>query len=146
MSNQFLKMIALSTALLLGTASAYALDATVNAGSNAATVHVGAGNGPLATVNNSGDATNGGSTTAGDVNLGGLLAPLGGGPGGGAGGTGGGAGGVGIGGGAGGVQAAVASLSAGDQQTLKLRCRDVLASPNLYKSNAVALCRMIAEM
>ena len=68
MTRQFLKITALSTALLLTTASAHALSVGVTgtSGSSSVSANVGSGTGSLATVNSTGSAT-----TA-DVNLGGV--------------------------------------------------------------------------
>ena len=115
------------------------------------------GTGALATItNNNGNLVNlgqGGGTTNGTVNLGGLglgglLPDVGGG-----GGGGGGAGGGGAGGGNGGgnqsatqVASAYSALGGGDQQAIKLRCRNVLSQPAGYSADTVQLCRLIARI
>lgn len=169
MNKQFLTTAALTAVLLLGTAdiSAYAAGVTYGgtsgtstasggAGGNNGNVTIGPGNGPLATLDNNGDPTNGGSQTDGDVNFGSLLSgldlggvdpgniDLGGGGNGGTGGAGG-NGGVRDGGGSG-FQALASNLSSGDRQTLKLRCLNVLASPETHKSDVVDFCKMIAKL
>ena len=163
MNKQFLKTAALTAALLLGTAdiSAYAAGVTVGgtsgttsasggAGGNNANATIGPGNGPLATLDNNGDPTNGGSQTDGDVNFGSLFSGLDLGDidtGGGTGGNGGAGGNGGVGGGGGsGFQAIASNLSSGDRQTLKLRCLNVLASPETHKSDVVDFCKMIAKL
>jgi hypothetical protein len=45
-----------------------------------------------------------------------------------------------------GIGAAFASLSGGEQQFLRNRCRAVLLYPKGYDANAVALCRLIARL
>lgn len=162
MTKQFLKTTALTAALLLGVAdiSAYAAGVTVGgtsgttsasggAGGNNANVTVGPGNGPLATVDNNGDQTDG------DVNFGSLLSGLDLGDidagdidvGGGNGGNGGAGGNGGFrDGGGSGFQALASNLSSGDRQTLKLRCLNVLASPETHKRDVVDFCRMIAKL
>ena len=78
------------------------------------------------------------------------VASGGGGGGGGLGGGGGGGGGAGGGGAGGGktpgLQAIASGLSAGDQAVLKLRCRNVLASPKGFNHDVVQFCRMIAKL
>ena len=168
MNKQFLTTAALAAALLLGTAdiSAYAAGVTVGgtsgtstasggAGGNDANATIGPGSGPLATLDSNGDPTNGGSQTDGDMNFGSLLSGLDLGGidpgnidvGGGNGGNGGAGGNGGVGGGSGsGFQAIASNLSSGDRQTLKLRCLNVLASPETHKSDVVDFCKMIAKL
>jgi len=214
MSFKFFKAAALSTALLLSTASvaAYAAEVSVGGvtasvtggsggvsasvgvggaggagtggggsggggvaatanvgggGGNIANGHVGAagsdadfaigfGKGPLAKVDSNGNPVNGGNHSNAAVNLGSLLDGIdvggigGGGGGGGLGGGGGGAGGAGGGKAGGGkthgLQAIAGGLSAGDQAVLKLRCRNVLASPRGFSRDVVQFCRMIAKL
>ena len=45
-----------------------------------------------------------------------------------------------------GVRAIASGLSGGDQAVLKLRCRNVLASPGGFKRDVVQFCRMIAKL
>lgn len=162
MNTQFVKNAVLAAALLLGTAgiSVYAAGVTTGgtsgttsasggAGGNNGTVTIGPGSGPLATLDSNGDPTNGGSQSDGDVNFGSLLSgldtggvdpgtiDLGGGNGGngGAGGNGG-----------SGFKSLASNLSSGDRQTLKLRCLNVLASPETHKSDVVDFCKMIAKL
>ena len=154
------------TSVSVGGGGGTGVSATIGGGSNIVSTGVGAGGtglnvgvgsagGPLITTNQTG------GTTSANVNLGlgdaglgdiqGLLNSLSGttgdlldgidfgdigGPGGG---PGGGVGGAGFG-------VAFASLSAGEQQFLRLRCRAVLSSPTAFDSNIVALCRMIAKL
>lgn len=161
MNKPILKTAALTAALLIGVAniSAYAAGITIGgvsgtstasggAGGNNALATVGPGNGPLATLDSNGDPTNGGSQSDADVNFGSLLSGLDAGginpgtidDGGGAGSNGG------VGAGAGSFQAIASNLSSGDRQTLKLRCLNVLASPETHKQDVVAFCRMIAKL
>ncbi len=168
MTRYFAKTTALVAALMLGAASipAYAIDVNVgdggvsvgtggSTGANNATANVGQGSGPLANVDSNGDPTTGeGSQTDGDVNLGSLLAgvDLGDiglddiGDGTGAGGAGGNGGAGGAGAGSAGFQRLAANLSAGDRDTLKLRCLKVLANPETQKSDVINFCRMIAKL
>ena len=111
---------------------------------------IGSGGGPLASVDSKGNPANGGSQSSGAVNLGSLLDGLNlgditsGGAGGGSGsGVGAGAGGGGV---APGVRAIAAGLSSADQAVLKLRCRNVLASPSGFSRDVVQFCRMIAKL
>ena len=124
-------------------------------GGNIASGHVGAagsdadfaigfGNGPLAKVDSNGNPVSGGNHSNAAVNLGSLLDGID------VGGIGGGGGGGGLGGGGGGrrcgrwrcgwrrdapgLHAIASGLSAGDQAVLKLRCRNVLASPERLQS------------
>lgn len=99
--------------------------------------------GPLVTFNSDGTPTQESSQSDADINLGSLLAGL---PDGidpgdidvggiiGGGGTG------------AGLQAIVSNLSSNDRQALKLRCRDVLASPSTHKADVVSFCKMIAQI
>lgn len=152
MTNPFVRTAVFSAALLLGTAgiSAYAASVTVGSGGvnanttesttgNGGDVNVGFGNGPLATVDSNGNPVAGGSQSNGNVNLGSLLAGIDlGGPGDG------GAAGAGTNGGGG--RAILASLSASDRALLKIRCRNVMADPTVYKSEVVNLCHRVAKM
>ena len=152
MTKLFARTAVLSAVLLLGTAgiSAYSAGVTIGGGNgniatatdsangNGVGVNIGSGSGPLATVDSNGNPVAGGSQTNGTVNLGSLLAgvDLGGA----------GAGSTGDAGNGDGGQAILASLSAGDRQLVKIRCRDVLGDPTIYKSHVVELCRLVARM
>ena len=137
----------------------------VGAGGSSGDFAIGLGGGPLAKVDSNGNPISpGGNHSNAAVNLGSLLdgidvggvtggggggGGLGGGGGGGLGGGGlggGGAGGIGGGKTAGGLAAIAGGLSAGDQQVLKLRCRNVLASPKGFNHDVVQFCRMIAKL
>lgn len=156
MTNQFAKATALVATLLLGTASiSYAQTVTtgnggISAGTNGAaggnngTATIGQGAGPLVTFDTDGTRNQNSSQSDADVNLGSLLAGL--------------PDGIDVGdigdidvGGAGGTgsasfRAIVNNMSANDRKALKLRCRDVLASPKTHKSDVVSFCKMIAQL
>jgi hypothetical protein len=44
------------------------------------------------------------------------------------------------------LASAYGSLGAGEQQALKIKCRNVLAQPGSFAANVVTLCRMIASL
>jgi hypothetical protein len=50
------------------------------------------------------------------------------------------------GGGGGGMQNVVAALSVADRNLLKLRCKTVMQTPTAFQTNVVQLCRLIASM
>ncbi|MEJ0012931.1 MAG: hypothetical protein WDM94_09935 [Bauldia sp.] len=145
--------------------------ATGNGSSTDANINLGNLNGnggsagsALASVDNNGNLTGDDSSTTGTVDLGSLLngidlgglggigggLPGTGGNGGGNGGNGGNGGGTGVAGGGanggGGSAAIFASLSAGDQGTLRARCRAIIADPSIYKPDVVNFCRMVAKL
>lgn len=153
MTNQFAKT-ALVAALLLGTASFSANAQTVTtgnggasvgtsgaAGGNNGTATIGQGAGPLVTFDSDGTRNQNSSQSDADVNLGSLLTGL--------------PDAVEIGdinvGDNGGVGSAsfktiANNLSDADRKALKLRCRDVLASPSTHKADVVSLCKLIAQL
>lgn len=159
MTQQILKTMTFSVALLLSTASfpAYAIDANVSAtvgGVNAdANVSVGTSGGSsggsggdsLATVTSTGNPVGGDSQTDIIINLGSLLDGITIGDGAdGADGSDGAAGGGG--GGGGGFQMLANRLSANDLALLRPRCNQILADPNIYKPDVIEFCRVILRL